>query len=119
MAQRMNRNTPLLARMVATSRPTGALGALRDAEELAKLMENKDFEKHGALQNQLKDFKYRDCSKYSLDTGSIDSALHCAYKDLEIERCIIGAETEHLRDGMLGAEYWLEHLNKLMKEGDK
>lgn len=35
-----------------------------------------------------------------------------AIKELEIERCVVGVETDHLRQDMAGAEYWIEYLKQ-------
>ncbi|KAK8852160.1 TPR domain protein [Apiospora arundinis] len=58
---------------------------------------------------------YRTCSQYcwtSLD--DMDKAIEYAEKALEVERCLIGPETEHLRENYVGCQYWLAML-KVMK----
>lgn len=37
-------------------------------------------------------------------------AIKYARKELEVEEAIIGTETEHLRNDLVGAKYWLEYL---------
>ena len=53
---------------------------------------------------------YWECSKYSLDLGLFEKAFEYA-KALDIEGRIIGTETAHMRDEMIGADYWIEHLS--------
>ncbi len=56
--------------------------------------------------------RYRDCARYSLETDCIDQALQYAEKELELERCTLGTETDHLRKGMQDAQSWIKHLRK-------
>lgn len=49
----------------------------------------------------------------------MDKAIEYAEKALEVERCLIGPETEHLRENYVGCQYWLAMLKvmKLTTEG--
>lgn len=42
--------------------------------------------------------------------GKLKQALGFARKELEIERDIVGTETEHLKEDLVGAEYFLQSL---------
>lgn len=53
-----------------------------------------------------------------MNLDDIQKAKEYARKELEVEESIIGTETEHLRDDLVGAKYWLEHLEKVVSAGD-
>ncbi|KAI0596358.1 hypothetical protein F4775DRAFT_565073 [Biscogniauxia sp. FL1348] len=97
-------NPSLFARMPAPPMPKDANEALQNAEELASLLKEQGLEGMELCKT------YRDCSKHSLELGDVAKAVEYGRKELDIERCIIGTETAHLRDDMYGAEYWLAHL---------
>ena len=56
--------------------------------------------------------RYRDCSNYSRAIGDVTKALEYAYREVDLERCIIGTEIEHLRRDMLDAYSWQKILEK-------
>ncbi|KAI1496376.1 hypothetical protein F5X99DRAFT_424715 [Biscogniauxia marginata] len=95
-----------LVRMLTPRIPTSVIEALQNAEELVNLLKKQGIEGMELCKT------YRDCSKHSLELGDIPRALDYARKELDIERCIIGTETAHLRNNMDGAEYWLAHLGR-------
>ncbi|KAI0965215.1 TPR domain protein [Xylaria arbuscula] len=81
---------------------------LQRAQSLAELLENQGLEGRDLCR------AYRYCSEWSIFcSGSMTLAISYAVKELEIERRIIGTETEHLRPRLKGAEYWLESLDKV------
>jgi len=53
---------------------------------------------------------YRECSKYSLQSGQFDKAVKYAKKECDDELYCIGTETAHLAKDMKGAECWLRHV---------
>lgn len=53
---------------------------------------------------------YRDCSKLSLESSLFDKAVNYAEKEQDVKRYCIGTETAHLKEGLKGAEVWLEHV---------
>lgn len=56
--------------------------------------------------------RYRDCSRYSLQLGQTSKALKYARQELEMEQSLFGTDTEHFRENLYGAKYWLEDLEK-------
>ncbi|CAJ2509318.1 Uu.00g143440.m01.CDS01 [Anthostomella pinea] len=86
-------------RFAGLSMPASLNEALRSAEELAELLKKQGLEEMELCKT------YRDCSNYCHQLGDVDAAIHYAQKELDIERCIMGMEAQHLRDGMHGAEY--------------
>ncbi|KAI1298803.1 hypothetical protein F5Y03DRAFT_409043 [Xylaria venustula] len=85
---------------------------LQRAESLAELLENEGLEGKDLCE------VYRYCAAWSFYTGSQALGISYAGKELEIERRILGTETEHLRTGLKGAEYFLAVLENLAeKEG--
>ncbi|KAI1490253.1 hypothetical protein F5X96DRAFT_637198 [Biscogniauxia mediterranea] len=102
-------NPSIFAHMPPPQMPKTANEALQDAEELASLLKEQGLDGMDLCKT------YRDCSKFSLELGDTAKALEYARKELDIERCIIGTETAHLRDDMYGADYWLAHLTQLAK----
>lgn len=53
-----------------------------------------------------------------MQVDDIQKAKQYARKELEVEEAIIGTETEHLRDDLIGAKYWLEYLEEVDSVGD-
>lgn len=47
-----------------------------------------------------------------LELDDFQKAKEYARKELELEEAVIGTETEHLRENMVGAKYWLEYLEE-------
>lgn len=62
--------------------------------------------------------RYRSCSHYCWWLNDLDEAIEYAEKALDIERCLIGPETSHLREDNVGCQYWLAKLVAL-KESNK
>ncbi len=56
--------------------------------------------------------RFRECSKYALDSGIFDKALQYAQKELELERLLIGTDTEYLRGDLYGAECWIKSVRE-------
>ncbi|KAK8061915.1 hypothetical protein PG994_008281 [Apiospora phragmitis] len=56
---------------------------------------------------------YRVCSQYCWNLDDLDEAIEYAEKALDIEICLIGLETEHLRENLIGCQYWLEMMQAL------
>ncbi|KAK8074572.1 hypothetical protein PG997_009235 [Apiospora hydei] len=83
--------------------------ALDIANQLAKLMISE-----GLVTMELAK-TYRACSQLSLWLDDLDEAIEYAEKALDIERCLIGPETEHLREDDAGCQYWLEKLQGLKR----
>ncbi|KAI1393980.1 SET domain-containing protein [Hypoxylon trugodes] len=82
--------------------------ALKAAEELARLLRRQNL--HGMELCKV----YRECSQYALDGCNRAKALDYARKELELERTLLGMDTGHLKEGLYGAKYWFEHLQKKM-----
>ncbi|KAK8104414.1 uncharacterized protein PG998_011447 [Apiospora kogelbergensis] len=61
---------------------------------------------------------YRTCSNYYWVVNDMDRAIEYAEKALDVELCLIGPETEHLRENRQGNRYWLKWLqeNKSVEE---
>ncbi|KAK8043453.1 hypothetical protein PG993_005883 [Apiospora rasikravindrae] len=78
--------------------------ALLIADQLAKLLISE-----GLVSMELVKI-YRTCSQLSLWLDDLDEATEYAEKALDIEHCLIGPETEHLREGLVGCQYWLEKM---------
>ncbi|KAK3937293.1 hypothetical protein QBC46DRAFT_267878 [Diplogelasinospora grovesii] len=97
----MSLDTSPLARMLAPDMPASVDEALKDADQLVELLKKQGLEGMELCKT------YRECSKYSLELGSIPKALDYARKELDIERYCIGTETAHLPKDMEGAEYWI------------
>ena len=55
---------------------------------------------------------YRECSKYSADTGDFTKALSYAYQEVDLERCLLGTEVDHLKKDMKDAYSWQKSLEK-------
>ncbi|KAG6363654.1 hypothetical protein INS49_008755 [Diaporthe citri] len=55
---------------------------------------------------------YRRCSRLCLELDDFQKAKEYARKELELEEAVIGTETEHLREDLVGAKYWLEYLEE-------
>ena len=55
---------------------------------------------------------YRQCSKYSLQLGMVEKAKAYGMKELDIERCCLGTETEYMNEGSGdgNAEAWIRHV---------
>lgn len=49
-----------------------------------------------------------------MQVDDVQKAKEYARKELEVEEAIIGTETKHLRDDMVGAKYWLEYLEEVV-----
>ncbi|KAI1381883.1 SET domain-containing protein [Hypoxylon crocopeplum] len=92
-------------------RITQPLEALEAAEELVRLLRRQRL--YGMELCKV----YRECSKYALDSGASEKALHYARKELEHERLLIGTETSHLKEDLYGAAYWLEHVQERTSRG--
>lgn len=56
--------------------------------------------------------RYREASKYSLETGALQKALDYAYKEVDLGRCIVGTESEYLDKDAQDADTWVKHLQK-------
>ncbi|OTA69518.1 SET domain-containing protein [Hypoxylon sp. EC38] len=80
--------------------------ALKAAEELAQLL------KRQSLYGMELCRVYRECSQYAFDSASFGKALDYARKELDLEKVLIGTETAHLKDELLGAKYWVKHIQK-------
>ncbi|KAI0429371.1 hypothetical protein F5Y09DRAFT_356955 [Xylaria sp. FL1042] len=89
--------------------------AIQDLEDLIESLKRQGMES-SALVNT-----YRTCSMFNLEAKiSYEDALHYAEKAAELQRRIMGTETEHLRQDMVGAEYWLEYVREtVMTECDE
>ncbi|KAK7707978.1 hypothetical protein SLS64_006800 [Diaporthe eres] len=53
---------------------------------------------------------YRRCARLCLELDDFEKAKEYALKELEIEEAVIGTETDHLSEDLVGAKYWLEYL---------
>ncbi|KAI2602813.1 SET domain-containing protein [Hypoxylon sp. NC1633] len=80
--------------------------ALEAAEELMRLLKRQRLYSTELLR------VFRECSKYALDSGKRGKGLHYARKELGLERQLIGTETDHLREDLYGAKYWMESIQK-------
>lgn len=56
--------------------------------------------------------RYRDASKYSLETGEFQKALDFAYKEVDLGRCMVGTDSEYLGKDAQDADAWVKHLQK-------
>lgn len=52
-----------------------------------------------------------------MQVDDVQKAKEYARKELEVEEAIIGTETKHLRDDLVGAKYWLEFLEGVVSAG--
>ncbi|KAI0176114.1 SET domain-containing protein [Hypoxylon sp. FL1284] len=52
----------------------------------------------------------RECSKYALGSGLPKKALNYAREEVELEKTLIGTETDHLENDLEGAKFWMEHI---------
>ncbi|EGX91951.1 TPR domain protein [Cordyceps militaris CM01] len=93
---------PLARFILRMDSPENDSEALDDAQELITLLKEQGLEEMGLCNT------YRACSKFSLALGAWKAAKDFAVRELELERRLIGTETEHL--GHEGAEFWLRLL---------
>lgn len=66
-----------------------------------------------AVLTQLFPDRYRSCSQYCWWLDDLDEAIEYAEKALDIEWCLIGPETKHLMENLVGCQYWLDRLENL------
>lgn len=53
-----------------------------------------------------------------MQVDDVQKAIEYAWEELKVEEAIIGTETEHLRDDLVGAKYWLEYLEGVVSAGN-
>lgn len=53
-----------------------------------------------------------------MQVDDVQKVIGYAWKEPKVEEAIIGTETEHLRDDLVGAKHWLEYLEGLVSAGD-
>ena len=58
--------------------------------------------------------RYRRCARLCLELDDIQKAKEYAQKELDVEEAILGTDTDHLREDLVGAKYWLEYLENLV-----
>ncbi|KAK4618381.1 SET domain-containing protein 5 [Fulvia fulva] len=102
-------NNPLIRSHAPGSFPKSTLEALAWSEELVSLLKQEQIFGMDLAQT------YRECSKYSLAEGLYSKAIGYAKAELDVEKVCVGEETEHLKEGMEGAVFWMRHLENLGK----
>lgn len=60
--------------------------------------------------------RHRHCSRYSRRVGQAAKAMGYARKELEIERICLGDEDAHREEGLVGARFWIKHLENMSEQ---